>query len=84
MRRSVMVVLVLSVCLGAGKTLLAKQAPAADQAAVHMVVTVEPKHGTEVPPVNRDDVMVYEGQDRDTVTEWMPAQGDTRRWNCSF
>jgi hypothetical protein len=26
--------------------------------------------------VNRDDVMVYEGHDRDRVTEWIPAQGD--------
>ena len=42
----------------------------------HMVVTVEPHHGSEVPPVNREDVMVYEGKDRDAVTEWIPAQGD--------
>ena len=41
-----------------------------------MVVTVEPHHGSEVPPVNREDVMVYEGKDRDAVTEWIPAQGD--------
>jgi hypothetical protein len=42
----------------------------------HMVVTVEPHHGSAVPPVNREDVMVYEGKDRDAVTEWIPAQGD--------
>jgi hypothetical protein len=42
----------------------------------HMVVTVEPHHGSEVPPVNREDVMVYEGKDRDAVIEWIPAQGD--------
>jgi hypothetical protein len=42
----------------------------------HLVVTVEPHHGSEVPPVNREDVMVYEGKDRDAVTEWIPAQGD--------
>ena len=41
-----------------------------------MVVTVEPHHGSDVPAVNREDVMVYEGKDRDTVTEWIPAQGD--------
>jgi hypothetical protein len=41
-----------------------------------MVVTVEPRHGSEVPTVNREDVMVYEGKDRDTVTDWIPAQGD--------
>ncbi len=74
--RSLVVVLVLSFCFGAGKTLLAQQAPATDQGAVRIVVTAEPKHGTEVPPLNRDDVMVYEGHDRDRVTEWIPAQGD--------
>jgi hypothetical protein len=44
--------------------------------AVRMVVTVEPHHGPEVPAVNREDVMVYEGKERDKVTEWIPAQGD--------
>jgi len=42
----------------------------------HMIVTVEPHHGSDVPVVNREDVMVYEGKDRDKVTEWIPAQGD--------
>jgi hypothetical protein len=41
----------------------------------HMVVTVEAKHGSDVPVVNREDVMVFEGHDRDTVTDWVPAQG---------
>ncbi len=42
----------------------------------HVVVTVEPRKGANVPVINREDVMVYEGHDRDTVTEWVPAQGD--------
>jgi hypothetical protein len=42
----------------------------------HMVVTVEPHHGSDVPAVQREDVMVYEGKERDKVTEWVPAQGD--------
>jgi hypothetical protein len=42
----------------------------------HMVVTVEPRKGAEMPVVNREDVMVYEGKDRDQVTDWIPAQGD--------
>ena len=41
-----------------------------------MVVTVEARKGAEVPVINRDDVMVYEGKERDTVTGWVPAQGD--------
>jgi hypothetical protein len=43
---------------------------------VHMVVTVEPRKGAEAPVVNREDVMVYEGKDRDQVTDWIQAQGD--------
>jgi hypothetical protein len=42
----------------------------------HLLVTVEPHHGHDVPPVNKEDVLVYEGKDRDTVTDWVPAQGD--------
>jgi len=41
-----------------------------------MVVTVEGRHGSAVPLINRDDVMVYEGHDRDQVTDWIPLQGD--------
>jgi hypothetical protein len=43
---------------------------------VQMVVTVEAHKGSEIPVVNRDDVMVNEGHDRDKVTDWVPAQGD--------
>jgi hypothetical protein len=42
----------------------------------HLVVTVEPHHGSEVPVINQNEVMVYERRDRDPVTEWIPAQGD--------
>jgi len=44
--------------------------------AVHMVVTAESHHGSDVPNVAREDVMVFEGKERDTVTDWVPAQGD--------
>ena len=43
---------------------------------VQMVVTVEAHKGSEVPVVNRDDVMVNEGRDRDKVIDWVPAQGE--------
>jgi len=45
-------------------------------APVHMVVTVEARHGNNPPEITREDVMVYEGHDRDRVTDWVPAQGD--------
>lgn len=43
---------------------------------VHMVVTVEPHHGSDMPTLNREDVLVYEGKERDQVVDWVPAQGD--------
>jgi hypothetical protein len=55
---------------------VAQQAPAPSGIPAHVVVTVEPHKGTEVPVVNKEDVMVYEGHDRDTVVDWVPAQGD--------
>jgi hypothetical protein len=55
---------------------VAQQAPAATGVPAHIVVTVEPRKGSDVPVIHREDVMVYEGHDRDTVTDWVPAQGD--------
>jgi hypothetical protein len=45
-------------------------------APVHMVVTVEAKHGNTPPEITQQDVMVYEGHNRDQVTDWIPAQGE--------
>ncbi len=53
-----------------------QQTPAAAGVPVHLVVTAEPKHGATVPDIKAADVMVFEGKDRDEVTEWIPAQGD--------
>ncbi len=66
-------VLGLAVCVCG--TLFAQQAPATG-IPVHMVVTVEPHHGSDVKSVNREDVMVFEGKTRDQVTDWIPAEGD--------
>src|ERR1700756_54314 len=43
---------------------------------VNMVVTVEARHGMNPGPVDKQDVMVYEGKARDTVTSWLPAKAD--------
>src|SRR5215831_14696627 len=45
---------------------------------VQVVVTVEPHKGKEPPVINREDVMVHEGRDRDRVVDWIPAQRRTR------
>ena len=44
--------------------------------AVNLVVTVEARHGSNLPDISREDVMVYQGRDRDKVTGWLPLQGD--------
>ena len=46
---------------------------------VQMVVTVEANHGTDVPAVAREDVIVNQGRDRDEVKDWIPLQGDRAR-----
>jgi len=42
----------------------------------HLVVTVEARHGKDVPVIRREDVMAYQGKERGTVTDWLPLQGD--------
>jgi hypothetical protein len=43
---------------------------------LRVVVTVEARKGKEPPVINREDVMVHEGRDRDPVVDWVPAQGE--------
>jgi hypothetical protein len=54
----------------------AQEGAASTGAAVNLVVTVEARHGSNVPDITRDDVMVYESRDRDRVTGWLPLQQD--------
>jgi len=59
-----------------GQGAWAQQSATSAQAAAHIVVTVEPKHGSSPPEIRKEDVMVYEGHDRDQVVDWIPLQGD--------
>jgi len=68
--------LVLAAVVGiCGVHTLSAQAPAASGLPVHTVVTVEAHKGANPPVINREDVLVNEGKDRDLVTEWIPVQG---------
>jgi len=60
----------------ASGSLSAQQAAGTNGIPAHLVVTVEPHHGNDVPVIHREDVMVFEEKDRDPVMEWIPAQGD--------
>ena len=55
--------------------LAAQEGGAATGTAVQMVVTVEPKHGNEVPEITQQDVIVNQGRDRRPVINWTPATG---------
>src|ERR1700674_5490727 len=43
---------------------------------VSTLVSVEAKHGKDIPVVNREDVRVLEGHNRLRVTDWIPMQGE--------
>ena len=63
------------VALGAG-SLAAQTGPQANGVPAHMVVTEEVRQGSNPPVIGQDDVVVIEGHEHDTVTAWVPAQGD--------
>ncbi len=66
----------LVLCASVTTNVVAGETPAATGVPAHMLVTVEARHGSNVPVITREDVMVYEGRDRDHVLDWVPAQGD--------
>jgi hypothetical protein len=75
MRKPSFVIFAFLLTLLTAATSLAQPAPANGMPA-HVLVTVEARHGNDVPLITKEDVMVYEGKERDTVTDWVPAQGD--------
>ena len=52
------------------------QQPSPGTVPVSTVVSVEARHGKDVPAVYREDVRVFQGKDRDQVTNWVPLQGN--------
>ncbi|MGA7850016.1 MAG: hypothetical protein WCA13_12995 [Terriglobales bacterium] len=75
-RFAVNTILVLALWVSVTGSLAAEEAPPANGTPVHMLVTVEAVHGSNVPVIGREDVLVYEARDRDKVTDWVPARGD--------
>jgi hypothetical protein len=62
--------------IAATSSLLVGQHSPATGTPVHMVVTAEARHGSDVPVIQKEDVMVYQGRDRVKTTDWIPLQGD--------
>ncbi len=69
---------ILGVVIGLGLITLSGRAqqPSPGTVPVSTVVSVEARHGKDVPVVNREDVRVFQGKDRDQVTNWVPLQGN--------
>lgn len=75
-RRHLLAILFGIVILLSGVAGVSAQTTASNGIPVHMVVTVEPRKGAEMPSLAREDVLVSQNKDRDTVTEWTPAPVD--------
>jgi len=52
----------------------AQDQPAFPGVRTRVVVSVEPRHGKEVPTVRAEDVVVMQGKQHDKVLEWKPVQ----------
>ncbi len=70
------VILGLVIGLSLGTPSWAAQQPSSGTVPVSVVVSVEARHGKDIPAVNREDVRVFQGHDRLRVTDWVPQQGD--------
>ena len=68
--------LVVAALLAGAQLTMAQETSAPTGPSLNLVATVEARHGSNVPTITRDDVMVYQGRDRDKVTDWLPLQGD--------
>jgi hypothetical protein len=67
---------ILAAALAISAPPLSAQQPSSAGVPVHVVVTVEARHGKDIPVIHREDVRVYQGKNRDQVKDWVPLQGD--------
>jgi hypothetical protein len=70
------IILGLLIGLSCGISSWAAQQSASGTVPVSTVVSVEARHGKDIPVVNREDVRVFQGRNRLKVTDWIPLQGD--------
>lgn len=69
-----LVMMAFSFCLPFGG--VSRKAAPATGMSLHMVVTAESLHGSNLPLIRPDDLMVYEGHNRDQVTGLTPLEGE--------
>ena len=68
--------LIVAAVLFAALPAVAQEQAASSTAPVTTVVTVIGPKYTAPPAVGKNDVTVYQNKDKQTVTSWVPAQGD--------
>lgn len=54
----------------------AQQSGAMAGVPMRMTVSVEPKKGTDIPAITRQDIVVTQGHNKRQVTDWVPASGN--------
>jgi hypothetical protein len=67
---------IIAVTVSLGLVSARAQRPSPGAASVSTVVSVEARHGKDVPVINREDVRVFQGKERNQVTNWVALQGD--------
>jgi hypothetical protein len=72
----ILLVAIVTLLTGIANASAQQPVSATNEVPVRMTVTVESPHGYNPAVINRDDVMVYQGRERDSVTNWIPAEGD--------
>lgn len=72
---SLLGVIVATICSFGGSLAFAQQA-APGTVSVSTIVTVEAKRGKDIPAIDhKEDIRVFQGKERLTVTDWVPFQG---------
>ncbi len=67
------------ICLGVAPVSLLQARQSTPGVPVSMVVTLEPKRGKAIPPIEQQDLTVSEGNDKRPITGFVPLQGDRSR-----
>ncbi len=66
---------IMAVCLAAAPAPLLGKQQAAEGTSVSVVVTLEPRREKTIPPVEQQDINVYQNEDKRPVTGFVPLRG---------
>jgi hypothetical protein len=76
-RRQTVLTTILGLLIGFSRPISSwsAQPSASGTVPVSTVVSVEARHGKDIPVLHREDVRVFEGRNRLQVADWIPLQG---------